>query len=103
MRENEELREKATLRYEERITELHSVIAELNKKIDRLQGSTIREEDEYLEQESELSASQADGLDDSQSLEQEETPSLPENQSTMVAADAVAVPLDNLRPLTGPR
>ncbi|XP_061428554.1 colorectal mutant cancer protein-like [Lethenteron reissneri] len=88
MRENEELREKATLRYEERITELHSVIAELNKKIDRLQGSTIREEDEYLEQESELSASQADGLDDSQSLEQEETPSLPENQSTMVAADA---------------
>ncbi|XP_078735471.1 colorectal mutant cancer protein-like isoform X3 [Lampetra fluviatilis] len=88
MRENEELREKASLRYEERITELHSVIAELNKKIDRLQGSTIREEDEYLEQESELSASQADGLDDSQSLEQEETPSLPENQSTMVAADA---------------
>ncbi|CAN0267041.1 unnamed protein product [Lampetra fluviatilis] len=91
MRENEELREKASLRYEERITELHSVIAELNKKIDRLQGSTIREEDEYLEQESELSASQADGLDDSQSLEQEETPSLPENQSTMVAADAGAV------------
>ncbi|XP_032829709.1 colorectal mutant cancer protein-like [Petromyzon marinus] len=87
MRENEELREKASLRYEERITELHSVIAELNKKIDRLQGSTIREEDEYLEQESELSASQGDGLDDSQSLEQEETPSLPENQSTMVAAD----------------
>ncbi|XP_061334491.1 colorectal mutant cancer protein-like isoform X2 [Pezoporus flaviventris] len=42
MREHEDLQEQTTLRYEERITELHSIIAELNKKIDRLQGATIR-------------------------------------------------------------
>nr|XP_034320672.1 colorectal mutant cancer protein-like isoform X1 [Crassostrea gigas] len=34
-------------RYEERITELHSVIAELRKKIERHQINVIREEDEY--------------------------------------------------------
>lgn len=42
MREHEDVQERTTLRYEERITELHSIIAELNKKIDRLQGTTIR-------------------------------------------------------------
>ena len=42
MREHEDLQERTTLRYEERITELHSIIAELNKKIDLLQGTTIR-------------------------------------------------------------
>lgn len=42
MREHEDVQERTTLRYEERITELHSIIAELNKKIDRLQGATIR-------------------------------------------------------------
>ncbi|WAR29915.1 CRCM-like protein [Mya arenaria] len=35
-----------TFRYEERITELHSVIAELRKKIERHQINVIREEDE---------------------------------------------------------
>uniref|UniRef100_A0A8B9DWU9 MCC regulator of WNT signaling pathway n=2 Tax=Anser cygnoides TaxID=8845 RepID=A0A8B9DWU9_ANSCY len=46
MREHEDVQERTTLRYEERITELHSIIAELNKKIDRLQGTTIRKENE---------------------------------------------------------
>lgn len=45
MREHEDVQERTTLRYEERITELHSIIAELNKKIDRLQGTTIRYSD----------------------------------------------------------
>ncbi|XP_071098692.1 colorectal mutant cancer protein-like isoform X1 [Haliotis cracherodii] len=36
-------------RYEERITELHSVIAELRKKIERHQINVIREEDEFEE------------------------------------------------------
>ncbi|XP_061190130.1 colorectal mutant cancer protein-like isoform X2 [Saccostrea echinata] len=36
-----------TGRYEERITELHSVIAELRKKIERHHINVIREEDEY--------------------------------------------------------
>ncbi|KAL4216354.1 hypothetical protein ACF0H5_024081 [Mactra antiquata] len=38
--------DEVTFRYEERITELHSVIAELRKKIERHQINVIREEDE---------------------------------------------------------
>ncbi|XP_026575817.1 colorectal mutant cancer protein isoform X1 [Pseudonaja textilis] len=88
MREHEDVQERTTLRYEERITELHSIIAELNKKIDRLQGTTIREEDEYSELRSELSQSQHEVNDDSHSMDQDQTSaSLPENQSTMVTAD----------------
>ncbi|NXD17682.1 CRCM protein, partial [Nothocercus nigrocapillus] len=84
MREHEDVQERTTLRYEERITELHSIIAELNKKIDRLQGATIREEDEYSEMRSELSQSQHEVNDDSRSMDQN---SVPENQSTVVTAD----------------
>ncbi|XP_007895580.2 colorectal mutant cancer protein isoform X2 [Callorhinchus milii] len=88
MREHEEVQERTTLRYEERITELHSIIAELNKKIDRLQGTTIREEDEYSELRSELSHSQQEANDDSRSVDQDQTSaSVPENQSIMVSAD----------------
>ncbi|XP_027695068.1 colorectal mutant cancer protein [Vombatus ursinus] len=88
MKEHEDVQEQMTLRYEERITELHSIIAELNKKIDRLQGTTIREEDEYSEFRSELSQSQQEVNEDSRSLDQDQTSvSIPENQSTMVTAD----------------
>ncbi|XP_021094083.1 colorectal mutant cancer protein isoform X2 [Heterocephalus glaber] len=88
MREHEDVQERTTLRYEERITELHSIIAELNKKIDRLQGTTIREEDEYSELRSELSQSQHEVNEDSRSMDQDQTSvSVPENQSTMVTAD----------------
>ncbi|XP_042304727.1 colorectal mutant cancer protein isoform X1 [Sceloporus undulatus] len=88
MREHEDVQERTTLRYEERITELHSIIAELNKKIDRLQGTTIREEDEYSELRSELSHSQHEVNEDSHSMDQDQTSvSVPENQSTMVTAD----------------
>ncbi|XP_018418002.1 PREDICTED: colorectal mutant cancer protein isoform X1 [Nanorana parkeri] len=90
MREHEDLQEKTTLRYEERITELHSIIAELNKKIDRLQGTTIREEDEYSELRSEHSHSQLEVNDDSRSIDQDQdqtSVSVLENQSTMVTVD----------------
>ncbi|XP_048359312.1 colorectal mutant cancer protein isoform X2 [Sphaerodactylus townsendi] len=88
MREHEDVQERTTLRYEERITELHSIIAELNKKIDRLQGTTIREEDEYSELRSELSHSQHEANEDSHSMDQDQTSvSVLENQSTMVTAD----------------
>ncbi|XP_072439960.1 colorectal mutant cancer protein isoform X3 [Chiloscyllium punctatum] len=88
MREHEETQERATLRYEERITELHSIIAELNKKIDRLQGTTIREDDECSELRSELSHSHQEANDDAQSIDQDQTSaSVPENQSMMVSAD----------------
>ncbi|KAL3885546.1 hypothetical protein ACJMK2_025597 [Sinanodonta woodiana] len=46
----EERLEQTTFRYEERITELHSVIAELRKKFERHQISVIREEDEEEEE-----------------------------------------------------
>ncbi|XP_022086892.1 colorectal mutant cancer protein-like isoform X3 [Acanthaster planci] len=47
LRENEDRLDQQAVRYEERITELHSVIAELNKKIDRSHGVAFREEDEF--------------------------------------------------------
>ncbi|KAG9338291.1 hypothetical protein JZ751_025962 [Albula glossodonta] len=88
MREHEEVQERTTLRYEERITELHSIIAELNKKIDLLQGATIREEDEFSELRSELSHSQQEANEDGRSVDQDQNSvSMPENQSTMVTAD----------------
>ncbi|XP_075692737.1 colorectal mutant cancer protein isoform X1 [Rhinoderma darwinii] len=88
MRDHEDVQERTTLRYEERITELHSIIAELNKKIDRLQGTTIREEDEYSELRSEHSHSQLEANDDSRSMDQDQTSvSVQENQSTMVTVD----------------
>ncbi|GAB0205462.1 colorectal mutant cancer protein [Grus japonensis] len=86
MREHEDVQERTTLRYEERITELHSIIAELNKKIDRLQGTAIREEDEFSELRSELSQSQHEVNEDSRSMDQNSV-SVPENQSTVVTAD----------------
>ena len=42
LRENEDRLDQQAVRYEERITELHSVIAELNKKIDRSHGVAFR-------------------------------------------------------------
>ncbi|XP_059825560.1 colorectal mutant cancer protein isoform X2 [Hypanus sabinus] len=88
MREHEDTQERTTLRYEERITELHSIIAELNKKIDRLQGTTIREEDECSDLRSDLSHSQHEANEDSRSMDQDQTSvSGPENQSMMVSAD----------------
>ncbi|XP_067105923.1 colorectal mutant cancer protein isoform X2 [Osmerus mordax] len=88
MREHEDLQERTTLRYEERITELHSIIAELNKKIDLLQGTTIREEDEFSELRSELSHSQQEANEDGHSVDQDgASVSLPGNHSTLVTAD----------------
>ncbi|XP_051497941.1 colorectal mutant cancer protein isoform X1 [Apus apus] len=86
MREHEDVQERTTLRYEEQITELHSIIAELNKKINRLQGTIIREEDEYSELRSELSQSQHEVNEDSRSMDQNSV-SVPENQSIVVTAD----------------
>ena len=42
LRDNEDRLDQQAIRYEERITELHSVIAELNKKIDRSHGTAFR-------------------------------------------------------------
>ncbi|XP_063996211.1 colorectal mutant cancer protein isoform X6 [Pogoniulus pusillus] len=86
MREHEVVQERTTLRYEERITELHSIIAELNKKIDRLQGTRVREEDECSELQSELSQSQREVNEDSRSMDRTSV-SVQENHSTMVTAD----------------
>ncbi|XP_041459959.1 colorectal mutant cancer protein-like [Lytechinus variegatus] len=47
LQDNDDKLDQQAVRYEERITELHSVIAELNKKIDRSHGNTIQEEEEF--------------------------------------------------------
>jgi predicted nucleic acid-binding Zn-ribbon protein len=59
-RELEERLEQQAIRYEDRITELHSVIAELRKKIDLRHINIIREEDEFEE---------SDGIASNQSAE----------------------------------
>ncbi|TRY57209.1 hypothetical protein DNTS_003286 [Danionella cerebrum] len=90
LQEHEELQERTTLRYEERITELHSVIAELNKKIQLLQGDTIREEDELSELRSDLSRSQQEVNEEECSVDQDpeaSSLSVPENSSTLITAD----------------
>ncbi|XP_059166215.1 colorectal mutant cancer protein-like [Physella acuta] len=57
----EERLEELTARYEERIIELHSVIAELRKKLERHQINVIREEDEYEESDQAQSTHSNDG------------------------------------------
>ncbi|XP_053533167.1 colorectal mutant cancer protein isoform X2 [Ictalurus punctatus] len=92
-KEHEEVQEQS-LHYEERITELHSVIAELNEKIGLLQCTIIRE-DEFSELHCELSHSQQEPSEDEHSVDQDldqdpDQPSrvsLPENQSMLVTAD----------------
>ncbi|XP_049525466.1 colorectal mutant cancer protein-like [Dermacentor silvarum] len=49
-RDQEDRLEQQAQRYEERITELHSVIAELSKKLDIQRSAVIKEEDEYSQQ-----------------------------------------------------
>ncbi|KAL3234179.1 hypothetical protein MRX96_022696 [Rhipicephalus microplus] len=49
-RDQEDRLEQQAQRYEERITELHSVIAELSKKLDIQRAAVIKEEDEYSQQ-----------------------------------------------------
>ncbi|XP_017315438.1 colorectal mutant cancer protein isoform X6 [Ictalurus punctatus] len=93
LQEHEEVQEQS-LHYEERITELHSVIAELNEKIGLLQCTIIRE-DEFSELHCELSHSQQEPSEDEHSVDQDldqdpDQPSrvsLPENQSMLVTAD----------------
>ncbi|KAH9510233.1 hypothetical protein Btru_042515, partial [Bulinus truncatus] len=57
----EERLEELTSRYEERIIELHSVIAELRKKLERHQINVIREEDEFEESDQGQSVHSVDG------------------------------------------
>ncbi|KAJ9578304.1 hypothetical protein L9F63_005470, partial [Diploptera punctata] len=60
--ETEERAELQAQRYEERLTELHSVIAELSRKIERQRALVIREEDDISENEDpEVSRCEAEG------------------------------------------
>uniref|UniRef100_A0A8D0CHY4 MCC regulator of WNT signaling pathway n=1 Tax=Scleropages formosus TaxID=113540 RepID=A0A8D0CHY4_SCLFO len=88
MHTHKEVQEQMTMRYEERITELHSIIAELNKKIDLLQGAAIREEDELSELRSELSHSQQEMNEDELSVDHgQNSSSMHEDQTSRIAAD----------------
>nr|CAD7261733.1 unnamed protein product [Timema shepardi] len=59
--ETEEKLDIQSLRYEERLTELHSVIAELSRKIDRQRALVIREEDDISENEDQDISRDAEG------------------------------------------
>ncbi|KAG7314614.1 hypothetical protein KOW79_021917 [Hemibagrus wyckioides] len=85
LRDNEEVQEHS-LQYEERIAELHSIIAELNERIGLLQCTTIREDCEFSELHSELNHSQQEATED---VDQDQVSclSLLENQSVLVTAD----------------
>ncbi|XP_022246747.1 colorectal mutant cancer protein-like isoform X2 [Limulus polyphemus] len=49
-RDNENRLEQQAQRYEERLTELHSIIAELSRKLDIQEAAVIKEEDEFSQQ-----------------------------------------------------
>ncbi|KAK8749036.1 hypothetical protein OTU49_015651, partial [Cherax quadricarinatus] len=68
-RESEDRLDSQAQRYEERLTELHSVIAELSRKIDQQRISVIAEEEVVVEEysHSELSHDQHDATEDSTS------------------------------------
>ncbi|XP_069172163.1 LOW QUALITY PROTEIN: colorectal mutant cancer protein [Procambarus clarkii] len=68
-REGEDRLDSQAQRYEERLTELHSVIAELSRKIDQQRINVIAEEEVVVEEysQSELSHDQHDATEDSTS------------------------------------
>ncbi|XP_063720414.1 uncharacterized protein LOC134846916 isoform X3 [Symsagittifera roscoffensis] len=71
-------------RYEERITELHAVIFDINKRYDQLHGDTIREEDEeFLE---EVDEENEDAASNSNSSSSAPPPSHVINQYSTTAA-----------------
>ncbi|XP_076309439.1 colorectal mutant cancer protein-like isoform X2 [Tachypleus tridentatus] len=49
-RDSENRLEQQAQRYEERLTELHSIIAELSRKLDSQEAAVIKEEDEFSQQ-----------------------------------------------------
>ncbi|XP_042224698.1 colorectal mutant cancer protein-like isoform X2 [Homarus americanus] len=74
-RESEDRLDSQAQRYEERLTELHSVIAELSRKIDQQRINVIAEEEVVVEEysQSELSHDQHDATDStSEAVESEE-------------------------------
>ncbi|KAI8779565.1 colorectal mutant cancer protein, partial [Biomphalaria glabrata] len=75
--------EELTSRYEERIIELHSVIAELRKKVERHQINVIREEDEYEESDQGQSVDGESSKDENHEINQEFSRVVSEIQSTM--------------------
>ncbi|GFS27579.1 colorectal mutant cancer protein [Elysia marginata] len=82
----EERLEQLTARYEERIIELHSVIAELRKKVERHQIGVIREEDEFEESDQGQSTHNSDGgslRDENIEISQEFSRVVSEIQPTM--------------------
>ncbi|XP_076323234.1 colorectal mutant cancer protein-like isoform X2 [Tachypleus tridentatus] len=72
-RDHEERLDHQAQRYEERLTELHSIIAELSKKLDIQRATVIKEEDEFSQQsedESKHSETQSQGTRHSETQSQ---------------------------------
>ncbi|KAG0714225.1 Colorectal mutant cancer protein [Chionoecetes opilio] len=87
--ENEDRLDSQAQHYEERLTELHSVIAELSRKIEQQRINVIAEEDVVAEEESqsELSHDQHDATDStSEAVESEEQTEEPRDQAATDAS-----------------
>ncbi|KAM9441057.1 colorectal mutant cancer protein isoform 2-T4 [Clarias gariepinus] len=88
-KEHEKVQEQS-LHYQERITELHTIISELNEKIGFLQCTTIREDDVFSELSSELCHGQQEANEDEHNVDQDPDQvsffSLPKNQSMPTTA-----------------
>ncbi|XP_027023813.2 colorectal mutant cancer protein isoform X3 [Tachysurus fulvidraco] len=84
-KDHEEVQEHS-LQYEERIAELHSIIAELNRRIGLLQCTTNREKSAFSELHSRLNHSHQEATED---LDEDQVScvSRPEKQSVLVTAD----------------
>ncbi|KAM9441060.1 colorectal mutant cancer protein isoform 5-T7 [Clarias gariepinus] len=89
LQEHEKVQEQS-LHYQERITELHTIISELNEKIGFLQCTTIREDDVFSELSSELCHGQQEANEDEHNVDQDPDQvsffSLPKNQSMPTTA-----------------
>ncbi|XP_022253038.1 colorectal mutant cancer protein-like isoform X2 [Limulus polyphemus] len=77
-RDHEERLDHQAQRYEERLTELHSIIAELSKKLDIQRATVIKEEDEFSQQsedESKHSETQSQGTSNAEVYSEKENES----------------------------
>ncbi|XP_076311580.1 colorectal mutant cancer protein-like isoform X2 [Tachypleus tridentatus] len=93
-RDHEERLDQQAQRYEERLTELHSIIAELSKKLDIQRATVIKEEDELSQQsedESKHSETQSQSTSNAEVYSEKENESSAEQMRFPEEEDSVKV------------
>jgi len=91
VQESEERLERQSSQYEERLTELHGVIAELTRKLNRQQYNVINEEGEEAEDDDEKATSRSRSNPDLEEVEPEIEPALAEAEAgSPIATDAAS-------------